>query len=129
MLNSLLVDDHGHSTLAVLGLAAVQPQGLLVLDFDGVSGDHAHGHAGLDRHVTRVDALNARVDVANRNTRVVKGGLCDGVVSCPELELHHGAGLCCDLLGPELEASCICSRVPAYGDNLDVDGFRGVSWV
>ena len=121
MLDLLFVDDHGHATLAVLGLTAEEPHGLLVLDGDGVGRDHALGHACLDGHVTRVDTLDARVDIANGHTGVVEGRLCDCVVSCPELELDHGSWLCCDLLGPELEASCIVGCVSAHRNYLNVD--------
>jgi hypothetical protein len=120
-LDLLFVDDHRHTALAVLSLAAEEPHGLLVLDGDGVGRNHALGHAGGDRHVARVDALDARVDIPDWHTRVVESRLCDCVVSCPELELDHGTGFSCNLLGPELEASCICCSIAAYSNDLNVD--------
>lgn len=89
-------------------LAAEQPHRLLVLDHDGVSGNHALGHASLYRLVARVDASDVRHNVANGHTRVVEGRLCHCVVASPELKLNHGSWLCCDLFRPELEASGIC---------------------
>jgi hypothetical protein len=39
--NSLLVDDHDHAALAMPALGTVQPDGLGVVDHDGVGGNHA----------------------------------------------------------------------------------------
>lgn len=44
------------------------------------------------------------------------------MVAGPELELHHGARLGFDVLGPELEASCVVDGIAADGDDLDVNG-------
>lgn len=117
----LFVDDHRHAALAVLSLAAEEPHGLLVLDGDCVSRNHALGHASRDRHVARVDTFNAGVDISNWHARVVKSRLCDCVVSCPELELHHGSWFGCDLLGPESETCCVCCAVTTYSDDLNID--------
>ena len=106
----------------MLGLAAVQPQRLLILDHDRVDRNHPHALAGFHGLEARVDTLDAGVDVVDGDTRVVEGGLGDGVVTSPELELHHCAGLGGDLLGEELEFSLVVDGVHADGDDLDICG-------
>ena len=98
-MNLLLVDDHGHAVLAVLALAAVQPDRPGVVDHDGEDGDLAHGQAGSDGLEARVDSGDARVDRRDGRAGLLKRRLGDGVVSSAELELNHGANGGCDLLG------------------------------
>lgn len=51
--NLLLVNNHNHTLLAMLGLGAVQPDGGGVVDENGVGWDLSIG--GLDWHETRED--------------------------------------------------------------------------
>lgn len=90
--NSRLVDDHHHPIPAVLPLGAVDPERVGAVDPDGVGRDHAHGGAGRGRQVARVEARDVGVH-RDGLTRLVEGGLCDGVVAGVELELHVLAGL------------------------------------
>lgn len=115
-------------------LATVEPQWAGVVDHDSIHGDVALRHASLDRHEARLDAASrgsttvasSRCAIGDRlhgGTWAVKAGLSDGVVTSPELELNHGAGLCGDALRPELGARCVVGGVPSNVDDLDVDGW------
>lgn len=96
----------------MLALTAIQPKRFLIFNGDGVSGYHPLSRAGRHRHEAGVDALRARVDVGYGNTRVIEIGLCNGVVSHPELELHHRPCFRCDGFGPKFKASLVRSRSP-----------------
>jgi hypothetical protein len=96
--NSLLVDDHGHSALAVLGSRAVDPHGHVV----GHS-DHEGGNVLSARCDVRVSGEETgRVGVlADGSARVVEVGLHNAVVAGAELELDHVARLGGDPIGGE----------------------------
>ena len=66
------VDDADHAGLAVGALGAVVPDGLGVVDHDGVGGHHGIGR--LDGHVAREQAFG------HGRARAVEGGLHDGMV-------------------------------------------------
>jgi hypothetical protein len=84
---SLLVDDHGHSGLAMLGFRTVDPHWFCVVDEDGVGWD---GHVcGGDGHEAGEDAGYVGAVHADRLAGVVEVGLRDGVVLGHELELYH----------------------------------------
>lgn len=98
----------------MLPLAAEEPEGFVILDGDGVGRNHAHLGTRIYRLISRVDALDARVDVGDGNARVVKVGLCHGMVTGPELKLHHCSWFGCDIFRPELEASSVVGHVPRH---------------
>lgn len=102
-------------------LAAVEPDGLGIVNHDGEYGELVLGSAGSDRLKAREDALDSGVDLADGLAGVVKVRLRDGVITGKELKLDHGTGLGLDLLGPELEAGCVVDGVAADGDDLDTD--------
>lgn len=104
-------------------LAAEDPDGLGVLDHDGEYGQLALVGASLDRLESRLESRAARCALGQRLARVVEVGLRDGVVAVEELELDHGAGLGCDLLGVVLETGLAVDRVLSYGNDLNVDGW------
>lgn len=108
----------------MLALAAVQPDGLGILDHDGVDGDHAVSLASVYGLESGVDALDAGVDIGDGYASIVEGGLSDGVVASPELELHHSTRLGLDLVGPELEASLVIDGVHANRDDLDIGSWK-----
>jgi len=87
--NSLLVDDHNHAILAVLALGAVQPDGLGVINHDGVSGYHARLLGRSGGLVAGVEAGDVGHHGADGSAGLVESRLCHGVVACNELELHH----------------------------------------
>lgn len=101
-------------------LRAVQPHGLLVVDHNGKDGNLILLCARSDRLERRVNC--SAVAALHWCARVIKVGLSDCVVACPELELYHGAGLGLDVLGPELEAGCVVDGIAADRDDLDVNG-------
>lgn len=103
-------------------LAAVEPQGLGVVDHDGKDRDFAFILASGNGHKRREDTGFGRVDLVERLAGVIKVGLRHGVVAVEELELHHGAGLGGDLLRPVLEASLVVDGVATNRYDLDFDG-------
>ena len=107
----------------MLALGAVDPEGVRVVDHDGEDGDLAHGLAGGDGLVARVDSEDALVDGRDGQARVVKVGLRHRVVAAAELELDHGADGGGDLLRRELERAV----GGADRDDLDIDGCESVS--
>lgn len=121
-LYSRFVDNHGHTLHAVRALATVHPDGLSIIDLDGKDRKLALGFTSGDRLEARGKVLLAGVGFVHRNARVVKVGLCDGVVATKELELNHGAGLSSDLLREVLEGNLAVDRVLADRDNLDFGG-------
>ena len=84
--NSLLVNDHGHSFLAMLGLRAVKPHRGSVIDHDGVCGNFSR--CGCNWHKARIDAGDIGVE-GNRLAWLVEGRLGDCVVCGRVLELNH----------------------------------------
>lgn len=109
----------------MLALTAEDPDRLGVVDLNGENGDLLLGSAGGHGHEAGPDASNRAVDLGNRRARVVKVGLCDGVVTSPELELDHGTGSSLDVvrvvLGGRL-TSHTSHGVLTNGNDLDVDG-------
>lgn len=85
----------------MLALGAVDPDGLRVVDGDGVGGRHAHGLAGGGGLEARVEAGEVAVR-RDGLARVVKGRLRRGVVAGHELELDHVADRRRDALRREL---------------------------
>lgn len=111
----------------MLALAAEDPDGLGVVDLDGEDGDLLLGGASSNGHEAGPDAGNRAVDLGNRRARVVKVGLCDGVVASPELELDHGTGSSLDVVWEVLDgrlADHTGHGVLTNGDDLDVDGYK-----
>lgn len=114
-------------------LATVEPQRARIVDHDRVNRNVPIGHASINRHEARLDTPCSSTDspIGRRSVRdgghgragAVKGGLGDGVVAGPELELHHGAGLGSEALGPELRACDVVCWVFPDVDDLDVDGW------
>ena len=115
--NLLLVDHHGHSRLAMLGLRAVNPHGIGVIDQDG-EGWNLSGIGG-NGHESGEDTGDGGVQ-GDGLAWVVEVGLRDGVVLWHELELHHVACSGDNVVRPVRQAAV---RV-ADGDNVDVDGTR-----
>lgn len=108
----LLVDDHGHAGLAMLGLRAVDPHGRGGINEDSISRDLRIGRR--NRHETGEDACDARVQ-GDRLAWVVEIGLRDTVVLGHELELHHVAFGGDDVVGRVSEgAVCV-----ANGNDMD----------
>lgn len=103
-------------------LAAEQPDGLGVVDHDGEDRDLAHGDAGGNGLEGREDAGGAGVDAGDGDAWVVEVGLSDGMVTGPELELDHAAGLGFNLAGEELQTGLVLARVLSNGDDVDIDG-------
>lgn len=119
--HSLLVDDHGHAGLAVLPLRAVRPDGLRVVDHDGVHGDLARLLVVHGGDVARVEGGRGRVGLGERHAGVREVGLRHGVVAAHELELHHGAHGGGDAVGREEGASrAVGAHAYEDGDDLDV---------
>lgn len=87
--DSLLVDDRDHTTLAVLALGAVQPDGLGVVDHDAVGWDHAGILGRGGGLVAGVEAGDVAHNGIDGLAGLVKRRLCDGVVACHKLELDH----------------------------------------
>lgn len=116
--DSLLIDDHDHAALAVLALGAVQPDGLRVVDHDGVGGDHARLLGRGCGLVAGVEAGDVGHDGADGSARLVECRLCHGVVACHELELHHLARVGLDVVWRVHE------RVVGSGDGDDLDFLR-----
>lgn len=106
-------------------LAAVEPQGLGVVDENGVDGHLAEVAALLSRHEAGLDSSDGGAvgGLGDGHAGLVKVGLGDGVVAGPELELDHAAGGGCDLLGPVLVGGDVVDRVVADVDDLNVNGY------
>lgn len=85
-LNLLLVDHHGHSTLAMLALGAVEPHRGRGIDCDGIGRDRSS--ISLHTHEAGVDASEVGVR-GKRLAGLIEGRLSDGVVCWGELELNH----------------------------------------
>lgn len=99
--DSLLVNNHHHTTLAVTTLRAVDPQRGGVVDLDGVGGNHASGLRGSNGHEAGVEASNVAHDAVDGLARLVEGRLGHGVVTGNELELNHIARSGLDVVGRE----------------------------
>lgn len=97
------------------GLRTVRPYGLLVLDHDGVGGDHAHSLAGRDQLVARVEAGRISAGSGHWSARGVEAGLDDTVVTGSELELDHVSNRGVELLRAELERPVAVAR---YRDDV-----------
>ena len=67
----LRIDDADHASLTVLALRAVEPDGLRVVDHDGVCG-HL-GRAGRDGHEAGPEARHVGLDVVDGLAGLVKG--------------------------------------------------------
>lgn len=93
----LLVNDHGHSVLAMLGLRAVDPYWRRVVDHDGICW-RCRGRS-RHRHEARVETRCAGLVQSDRLAWLGEGGLRDGVVVGRELELHHVADVRLDVVG------------------------------
>lgn len=109
----------------MLALTAKDPDRLGIVDHDGEDGDLLLGGASSHGHEAGPDAGNRAVDLGNGRARVVKVGLCDGVVASPELELDHGTGSSLDVVREVLDgglADHTGHGVLANGDDLDVNG-------
>ena len=113
--SSLLVNDHNHTGLTVLGLCTVHPDGLGVVDHNAVSRGHAHGLAGSGGLEAGVEAGDV-ASLADRFAGLVEGGLRHGVVAVGELELHDLSGVGGEFLGCEF-----LSVVYADGDHMHLD--------
>lgn len=113
-----LVNDHDHAVLAVRSGGAVQPDGVGVVDTDGVNWDLAHGGAGGERNVTRVDAGHVLHGLADGLARVVEGRLCNGVVATHEHELNHVASTSGDFVGRE-DGSVLANADSVDGLSID----------
>ena len=108
----LLVDDHGHSTLAMLALGAVKPHRSGVIDFNG---PYRRGCcAGGDRHEARVDTRCIGVE-GNGLARVIEVRLSDGVICGRKLKLYHISFSCDYRVGRVCESSVGVSDL----DNMD----------
>lgn len=99
----------------MLALGAVHPDGLGVIDRDGVDRGHSHGGAGGGRLEPGVEARDVLVVQGDGLAGIVKGRLRDRVVACDKLELHHVADGGLDVVGRELEravdAYCDCDHL------------------
>lgn len=98
----LLVDDHGHTSLAMLALRAVEPQRSRAIDENGVCG--SHDGVGCDWHEARVKTSGVGEGVYGV-AWLVEGGLCDGVVCWCELELYHISNGCYQIVWGVREGS------------------------
>lgn len=111
----------------MLALTAEDPDRLSVVDLDGEDGDLLLVGASSNGHEAGPDAGNRAVDLGNGRTRVIKVGLCDGVVASPELELDHGTGSSLDVvrvvLGGRL-SSHTSHGVLTNGNDVDVNGLK-----
>ena len=115
----VLVDDEGHSALAVeaSGLRAVEPQRSLVLDGEG---EDVGGFAGLSHEVeAREDGI-----VVDGLAGLLERGLGEAVVLGEEVDFDEVADLSDDVFGLEVEAS-ICGSGTGE-DAVDDTGLRGV---
>jgi hypothetical protein len=110
----LLVDDHGHAGLAMLGLCAVDPHGRGGINEDSKSRDGRISR--LNGHETREDACDAGVQ-GDRLAWVVEVGLYDRVVLGHELELHHVA------FGGDDVVRRVSEGALCVADGNDVDGY------
>ena len=75
-------------------LCAVEPDGICVVDEERESGDHGAG----DWHIARANTCNAWLDGVDRDTGIIEGGLCYGVV-LDVCRLAHGIGCTQDMGG------------------------------
>ena len=90
-------------------LSAVKPQGVGVVDLDGVGRDHAHAGGGCHGLEAGVEAGSVAVH-GHGLAWLVKGRLSDGVVACEELELDELAGGGRDLVGGVGQAAVLGNR-------------------
>ena len=74
----LRVYDANHSSLAVLSLGAIEPDGFGVVDGDGEDGHHRVDV--FDGHETREEPGHIRHDVVDGDAGVFEGRLGDGVI-------------------------------------------------
>jgi hypothetical protein len=109
----LLIDDQGHSGLAVSCLRAIDPQWFCIVDEDSVGGDRRS--RSVDGHETGEDACDVRVH-GDRLAGVVEGRLCDGVVLWHELKLDHVSNCRGDVVG-RVDIGAIGV---ANGDDMDI---------
>lgn len=100
-INSLLVNDHGVTALAVTHLSAVDPHGGGAVDLNGEGGNHARLHGHGRGHEARVNTSGVGVEHADRSARVVEVGLRNGVVASQEMELDKVALVDPDVVGGE----------------------------
>ena len=84
--NVLLVNNHGHSVLAMLSLRTIQPHGLCVVDHDSVC--RCHGCGRRHRHISRAETSDVAV-LCDGRTWVIECRLGDGMICGCELELNH----------------------------------------
>jgi hypothetical protein len=98
----VLVDDTDHAALAVvaLGLGAVVPDGLAVVEDHGLE-----DIVGLALGGHKVEAGEEAKAVGRRRAGSVEVGLGDGVVGGEEVPLHDIANIGDDVVGVEAEAA------------------------
>lgn len=87
-------------------LSAVEPEGVGVVDLDGVGGDHAHRGRGGHGLEAGVEAGSVAVH-GDGLAWLVEGGLSDGVVASEELELDKLAWGGLDVVGGKGEAAVL----------------------
>lgn len=92
----LLVNDHGHASLTMLSLRAIQPHRCCAVNQHCICRCRCAG--GGYRHETRVDTGDVGV-LCDRLAGSIEGGLCDGVVVGCKLELDHIADGGLDVVG------------------------------
>jgi len=100
----LLVNDHRHSSLAMLSLGAVQPHGRGAVDHDGVGG--CQSCCGCYGHESRKDTSHIGGQADGRAWRGERR-LGDCVVCWGELELDHLSHGCHYVVWRECQSS-IC---------------------
>jgi len=99
-----------------VGLSAVDPDWLGVVDHDGEDGEL--GGADSNGHESRLDACDIRHHLANWFTWLVESGLGDSVVLDVELKLNHAARSSSDLIRR------VCQGAVVVGDLDDLDADR-----
>lgn len=103
----LLVDHHGHTTLAVHALCAVDPDWGGVVDEDAESRGHPGGRASRCGLEARVEASDVGAVLSDGLAGLGEGRLGHGVVSASKLELYDVSDGSGNLLGGEcLSAVC-----------------------
>lgn len=114
--NSLLVNNCHHSSLTMCRLRTIQPHWRHARNLDGI-GRFVY-IACCDKVEAGEDACYVGSDVADGLAGLGEGGLRDGVVGWVELELHHVAYGCYDVVWREFFGAI------AATDGYDVDGLR-----
>ena len=113
------IDDSHHASLTVFALRAVIPDGFGVVDQDRVR--RSRRCIGFDRHESREKACDGRVDIVDRNTRLVECRLHNrmilefwsgtagsnkgetGTHVGPKLKLNQLSGLYLEIVGLEYQ--------------------------